>query len=338
MSAITSQARRPLNALATLTNTAIGVGELATFRLGIDPLPAQPTEGDKLPEGSEGQWINTDMTDPRTHQMHIGYAHELAANTTLSVDFTHMEGRKDKRQLDINPIINGRRRLAPDFQRVFGNPDVLSDVFLLSAINKTRYDALTFLFQRRLPRATLQAHYTLAGSYSYGGSTGNFSGNGTRPQQWDQPFAKSEWGPNGPDERHRFVFTGVLEAPYGIQLSPVVQAASARPYNLTAGSDLNKDGTNNDRWVDPKTGEQVSINSARGDNTFVFDMRTTKFIAFGGDKKLGLFVEFFNVFNTVNFGNSYNGNGRSAAFRQPTGYIPSIGYPRQIQLGTRFLF
>ena len=334
---ITSQSRRPLNALATLNNSSIGVGELATYRFGIDPVPPQPTEGNSLPQGSEGQWIATDMVDPRTHQMHLGYARVLAANTTLSIDFTHMEGRREKRRMNINPILNGTRRLAPDFRRVFGDPDYLSDVFILSANNKSRYDALTFLFQRRMPRLTVQAHYTLAGAYSYGGSTGNRSGAGA-PMIWDQPYAKGEWGPNGPDERHRFVFTGVIEGPVGIQISPVVQAASARPYNLTAGSDLNRDGTNNDRWVDPATGRQVSINSARGDNTFVFDMRTTKFIRFGGERKLGLFVEFFNLLNTVNFGSSYNGNGRSRLFRQPTGYMPSIGYPRQIQLGMRFLF
>lgn len=186
-------------------------------------------------------------------------------------------------------------------------------------------------------RTTRQARYTLAGSYSYGGSTGNRSGAG-HPQVWDQPFAENEWGPNGPDERHRFVLTGVFEAPYGVQLSPVVQWASARAYNLTAGTDLNRDGNNNDTWIDPSTGQQVSINSARGDQTFIFDVRTTKFIPFGGDQRLGLFVEFFNLFNTVNHGSAYNGNGRSSAFRQPTGYIPSIGYPRQMQLGARFLF
>ena len=338
---ITSQSRRPLNALATLTNTAIGVGQLATYRFGIDPAPPQPTEGNKLPTGSEGQWINTNMTDPRTYQSHVGYAHTLAANTTLSVDYTHVDGRKEKRQLNINPIISGQRRLAPDFQRAFGSPTYLSNVFLLSAVNKSRYDALTFMFQRRLPRATLQAHYTLAGSYSYGGSTGNRSGS-NRPQQWDQPFAKSEWGPTGPDERHRFVFTGVFEAPYGMQLSPVVQAASPRAYNLIAGSDLNGDGTTTgngaDRWINPATGEQVSINAGRGDKTFVFDLRTTKFFGFGGEKKLGIFVEFFNLFNTANFGAEFQGNGRSATFREPTGFIPGIGYPRQVQLGTRFLF
>jgi hypothetical protein len=334
---ITAQARRPLNALATLTNTAIGVGQLATFRLGIDTPPPQPTEGNSLPQGSTGQWIDGDMVDPRSHQAHIGYAHELAANTTVAIDYTHMEGRKEKRQLSINPIINRQRLLAPDFQRVFGDPDYLGDVRILAGINKSRYDALTVLFRRRLPRATVQAHYTLAGSYSYGGSTGNRSGAG-RPQQWNEPFAEGEWGPNGPDERHRFVLTGVLEAPYGIQLSPVMQLASARAYNLTAGRDLNSDGNNNDRWVDPATGEQVPINSARGDHTFVFDVRTTKWVPLGGDRRLDIFVEFFNLFNTVNHGNAYNGNGRSPAFRTPNGFIPSIGYPREVQLGARFRF
>jgi hypothetical protein len=53
---------------------------------------------------------------------------------------------------------------------------------------------------------------------------------------------------------------------------------------------------------------------------------------------VGLFAEFFNLFNTANFGGSYTGNARSATFRQPTGFIPGIGYPRQVQLGMRFLF
>jgi hypothetical protein len=338
---ITAQARRPLNALATLTNTAIGVGQLATYRFGIDPVPPQPTEGNRLPLGATGQWIDPNMTDPRTHQAHIGYAHELWANTSVAVDYTHVEGRNEKRQLNINPIINGRRRLADDFQRVFGNANYLSNVRILSAINKSRYDALTFLFRRRMPRMTVQAHYTLAGSYSYGGSTGNRSG-ANLPQDWDKPFADSEWGPNGPDERHRFVFTGVLEAPYGVQLSPIIQWASARAYNLIAGSDLNGDGTTTgsgaDRWVDPATGQQVSINAGRGDPTFVVDLRTTKFIQLGGERRLGLFVEAFNLFNTVNFGAEYQGNARSVEFRQPNGYIPSIGIPRQVQLGARFLF
>jgi hypothetical protein len=107
---------------------------------------------------------------------------------------------------------------------------------------------------------------------------------------------------------------------------------------LTAGTDLNADGNNNDRYVDPATGQQVSLNSARGDNTFVFDLRSTKFFGLGGEKKVGLFAEFFNLLNTANFGGSYGGNARATTFRQPTGFIPGIGNPRQVQLGARFIF
>jgi hypothetical protein len=334
---ITSQNYRPRNALATLTNTSYGVGQLATYRFGVDPLPPQPTEGNSLPLNSAGQWVDPNITDPRTHQAHVGYAHTLAANTVLSVDYSHVEGRKELRQLNLSPIINGVRKLAPDYVRAGLPANTLSTVNVLASINKSRYQALTLRFQRRYPRATLQAHYTLAKAYSYGASTGNRSGAALAQDQSDI-FNKSEWGPNGPDERHRAVLTGVFDLPYGIQLSPVLQLASARPYNLTAGRDLNADGTNNDRWVDPATGKQVSINGARGDNTKVVDLRSTKFIGLGGEKKLGIFVELFNMFNTANFGASYSGNASSVNFRQPTGFIPGIGYPRQLQLGSRFLF
>jgi len=49
-------------------------------------------------------------------------------------------------------------------------------------------------------------------------------------------------------------------------------------------------------------------------------------------------VEAFNLFNRANFGAAYGGNARSATFQIPTGFVPGIGYPRQVQLGMRFLF
>jgi hypothetical protein len=335
---ISSQSNYPLNALAVLTNTAIGRGELANYRFGIDPFPAQPTEGNSLPPNSTGQWLGPDILDPRVHHTHVGYAHELTASTVVSADYTFMAGRSGLMTLDINPLRNGVRVLAPDFLRVYGRPDVLSGVQVKASLGESEVHQLTFKFQRRMPRATVQAHYTLASSYAYGGSWAARGGSAV-PQDSFDPLADNEWGPTQQDERHRVVATGIFELPYGIQLSPVFQAASARPYNLTAGSDLNADGTNNDRWIDPATGQQVSINAARGDTTVVLDLRGTKFFALGGDRRIAVFAEAFNLFNTANFGNSYTGNGRSVLFQQPSGgFIPAIGYPRQLQLGARFLF
>ena len=336
---ISSQTHRPLNVVSTLINTAIGVGQLATYRFGIDPLPAQPTDGNSLAPGSLGQWIGSNVVDPRVHHMHIGYAHELGAATMFSVDYTHQEGRRGLIGLNINPIVKGVRVLAPDFIRVFGRPDVLNQVNIKSSIGKSQVDLLTFKFQRRLPRATLSAHYTLAGAYAYGGSIAARGGTTTPPQDSFDPLAPGEWGPTLQDERHRLVATGVFELPYGIQLSPVFQTASARPYNLTAGSDLNADGINNDRWIDPATGQQVSLNAGRGDPTVALDLRATKFFPLGGERRIAVFAEIFNVLDNVNLGGDFTGNARSALFRQPTGgFIPGIGYPRQLQLGARFLF
>jgi hypothetical protein len=198
---------------------------------------------------------------------------------------------------------------------------------------------MTVKLQRRLARVSLQAHYTLARAYAYGGVSMS-RGGAPQPQVYNEPLADSEWGPTGSDERHRFVAIGVFDLAWGIQLSPIVQLASARPYNLTAGTDLNADGNNNDRMVDPSTGKQVDINAARGDATYVVDLRTTKFFNLGasGARRIGVFVEAFNLFNTANFGASYSGNARSANFRQPTDFVPGIGYARQVQLGARFLF
>jgi Carboxypeptidase regulatory-like domain len=336
---VSSQNHRPLNALAVLTNTAIGVGQLGTYRFGIDPFPPQPTEGSSLPLNSEGQWIGAAATvDPYVHQAHIGYAHELFANTMISVDYTRMEGRRGMMAVNVNPLVNGVRLLAPDFARVYGQPNLLSAISVRKSIASSRVDMLTFKVQRRLPRASISAHYTLAGSYAHGGSWAARGGAGT-PQNNFDPLGEGEWGPTGQDERHRLVATGVFELLYGIQLSPVFQIASARPYNLTAGTDLNRDGTNNDRWVDPATGGQVGINAGRGDSTVVVDLRTTKFFGLGGERRIGVFVEAFNLLNNANFGGGYVGNGRSVLFREPSGsFIPGIGYPRQVQLGARFLF
>ena len=335
---ISSQNHRPLNALATLTNTSFGVGELANYRFGIDPFPPQPTEGNSLPPNSTGEWLGPDIVDPRVHHGHLGYAHELAANTMVSVDYSYHAGRSGLMAMNLNPLVNGERLLAADFVRVFGRPDVLSNIDVKTSIGKSEVNQLTFRFQRRLPGATLQAHYTLASAYAYGGSISARGGTGT-PQNALDPLGAGEWGPTPQDERHRLVATGVFDLPYGIQFSPVFQTASARPYNLTAGRDLNADGTNNDRYIDPATGQQVSINAGRGDVTVVMDMRGTKFIPLGGDRRLAVFAEMFNVFNNVNFGGSYTGNARSVLFQQPSGgFIPGIGYPRQLQLGARFLF
>jgi hypothetical protein len=337
--------KRPISFDRFLTNTAIGQGQLADYRIGIDPPPLQPPAVSEFPgafprgQSVAGAWINPDSKDPRNHQFHIGYSHELAPNTVISADFTHVLGLNDFKERQINTFKNGERRYAADLARVYGDANLLGPIRLESYENRSRYDELAIQFERRLARATLRVAYTLSGAYAYNGWIAGSAAEGILAQDQDDLFAPGEWGPTPSDERHRLVIFGVFDLPGGIQVSPVFQAATARPYNLIAGLDLNGDGLLTDRYVDPATGQQVSVNSQRGDPFTLLDARVTKFFTVGRDtRRVGVFAEFFNLFNTANFGQVYNGNARSALFKQPVGFIPGSGYPFQVQVGARFEF
>jgi hypothetical protein len=331
-----AQSKPTVYAVETLTNSYIGTGALADFRFGVDAPPSIPRALD-LPPKATGQWIDPSYKNPYTQQSSIGFSRSFANDLTFDIDYTHVLGLREFRNYNLNPQVNSQQRvLAPLFESVFGNRELLEAITLRQSTNRSRYDELAVKFERRGKRTTFQGSYILSRAYGYGGLAGD---NNATAQDQNNLFAPSEWGPTGLDERHRVVFLGVFDMPvWGIRLSPIVQAASARPYNLIAGIDLNGDGTNNDRWIDPATGKQVSVNSQRGDLFFLTDLRVTKDLKLKERMQLEIFTEFFNLFNNTNFGSNYNGNARSTQFKQPVGYIGGGGYPFQAQFGARFSF
>ena len=112
-------------------------------------------------------------------------------------------------------------------------------------------------------------------------------------------------------------------------------ATADRPVERVVTAHRQLEGAGFEIWR-PFPGE-LSFEDA--DPFVLLDARVTKFFTVGQEnRKLGVFAEFFNLFNTANFGQTYNGNGRSASFEQPIGFIPGSGYPFQVQLGVRFDF
>lgn len=229
--------------------------------------------------------------------------------------------------------------------------------------SRSRFDEYIVHLERRGRRITLQGSYTLAWSNGFGGCAGGGGGGGTpfafclAPMNQLAPTAPSEWGPTVDDERHRGVISAVVNLPGSVQVSPIFQVGSARPYTLTNGFDCNGDGTNNDRaFISASTGKfvtcptgggvsgsvsgatQVGINSQRMAATWDFDTRVTRIFHLGSETRtLGLFAEFYNITNKANFGN-FNGNVQSTAFEQPTAYFGGYPTSRQMQLGARFNF
>src|SRR5262249_34575132 len=51
------------------------------------------------------------------------------------------------------------------------------------------------------------------------------------------PWDPADFGYTPQDERHHITVSGIAELPWGIQLSPILQYGSARPYDLSSSFD-----------------------------------------------------------------------------------------------------
>jgi hypothetical protein len=311
------------------------------------------------------------IQNPYNTQEHVGFTHAFTPNLTISSDFTHILGLHETRRRELNPVENawdptdqdqhlpwGRRRYSTALNAAYpGFPNLLGPVGQWGTSNTlSKFNELATQIVYHGSRMTLQASYTLMYANAFGGViAGNLGGTSapTAAGNQDQPLAALEWAPAATDERHRVVVSAVIQLPWGIQASPILQAASARPYTLIQGADLNKDGINTDLYIDPSkpgdasatcgctppyAGTQVGVNSQRGKAIFDLDTRVTKTIKFSERMNLGLFAEFYNITNRANFGNYFQGRSTASNFEQPFSYM--LGYPtsRQVQLGARFSF
>lgn len=357
---------------------------LRTFRYGIDPINI-PAASTVLANNGSGRILSPDDQMPYTQQFNIGYSRQLSKDYAIEVDYVHVLGLHEYLRHRLNPIVpgntvintngqtvNNARLLAADFVRAGLPANRLADVVSEESIGRSRYDGLNVVLKRRFSsHMTFQASYVLSRSIAYAGAanTGAAAGFGGLAQDQNNILVPGELGPTSNDERHRFVFSGVFDLPWGFQVSPILQAASPRAYTLIQGTDRNGDGINNDRYLDPATGQVVARGSARGGydikldstgaivrgdavsgRTFTLDARVSKYIKFSDRMKLGLFFEAFNLTNHVNFGDGFQGNARTGAlFQTVTGYLGNrtasippaqggAGSPFQAQFGARFSF
>jgi hypothetical protein len=359
------------------------------YRPFTDPLPAPPAFSTSLPVGSSPVRINDpNLTDPYSQQFSIGGAWQFRPDWAFSVDYYHTLGIHEQRAINANPRIRttcdpayggnpadprcvsgtGTRFLAAAFQAAGLDPNQVGEIRKLTANNRSRYDGINFVLRKRFSHNyTMQASYVLSWSRSWGGvPTASYGGTGARIDFRDQ-FKPEEYGPTVFDERHRVVVSGVFDLPYGFEVSPIFQAASARPYPFQAGVDVNGDGVTNlnDRVCIGSTSQQaivtrgcqeVSPNTQRGDPLAQLDVRLAKAFKFNKERMaFRLYWEFYNLFNTNNFGNNFNvvcGAGFTSAtgapcdpdFGTPAGYFggqgagaPTSG-PLRSQFGFRFEF
>jgi hypothetical protein len=164
------------------------------------------------------------------------------------------------------------------------------------------------------------------------------------------PFDLSkDWGRSDNDQRHRLVLSGTAQSPTtpagngwetltrNWQLSGLLQAYSALPFNITSGVTTIQ-GTAGRPVVN---GQFIERNAGEGNDFFSLGLRVSR--TFHLTSRIGLeaLAEAFNVTNrenvltrNTNFGSGSYPDNPSPTFGQPT----AVGEPRSFQLGARLRF
>jgi len=273
------------------TNTDVGVGQLPSFRYGVDPLPAPPAfTFAALPPGSFGRINDPNMVDPSVHKLSVGFERLLTGAWVVSSDYVYTRGYDEGRVQVINPQIRSvcdpafpgstpsdarcvagasTRYFDAAFVRAGLGANRLGQINMIGTTNESHYDSWTTTLRGRAARTTFSLSYVLANSRAWGGQpTASYSGNAIAITPENQ-FQDNEWGPTRHDERHRLVASGTIGLPAGFAVSPIVQWASTRPYTPFVGFDVNGDGQTN---ITDRLCEGTSLDAvfaARGNLTAV---------------------------------------------------------------------
>jgi hypothetical protein len=323
---------------------------LSQWRFGVDPMPTNPPPSSQLRNGAVGRLMDPKYRNPYSEQWSAGYTWAVNSVSAVEVDYIHELAIHESKTININPInvATGTRPLSAAFSAA-GLP-VLGRIDNEQSIGRSRYDGLNVSFRRRLSNhISVNTSYVLSKGVAYKGNAAAFR---NRPSNPLDPFNPVDFGPVPTDERHRFVFSGVFEMPWGFQLAPVFQAASARPYDGIEGQDvlgigsgrgnynivvLNSDASNlkstlgfsnaalRDCLFNTKTCHAIGFDQLRGSPFVNMDLRVAKNLKFGEKMNLQLLGQFFDLFNRANFGNNFSGNIHSSQFLQHTGFITPSG-------------
>jgi len=333
---------------------------LSQWRFGVDPMPTNPPPSSQLAGGAVGRLMDPSYRNPYSEQWNGGYTWALNSVSAVEVDYIHELAIHESKTININPInvATGTRPLSAAFSAA-GLP-VLGRIDNEEAIGRSRYDGLNVSFRRRLSHhLSINSSYVLSKGVAYKGNAAAFR---NRPSNPLDPFNPVDFGPVPTDERHRFVFSSVYEMPWGFQVAPIFQAASARPYDGIEGSDVLGIGSgrgnysivvpnsdpSNFTWsrttVSPTTGTTgltnadlrnclfvtktcrgIGFDTLRGSPFINMDLRAAKNLKLGERMNLQLLAQFFDLFNRANFGNNFSGNIRSSQFLQHTGFITPSG-------------
>lgn len=298
------------------------------FQVG-QPVPANQLVGATAPLPSHA--ATPLVKQPYTDQANFGFSKALGKSYAVEIDGVYAHAQDLGTRVLANVRINGGARRFSGILPQSGNAAWRVDIME----GESYYKALNVAFKKRTGgNLSFTAWYSLSSAKSNASlrATDEF-GEFSSLNAFD-PFNEQQMAYTRTDARHRVTINGTWNAPGGFRVSPVFRYKSKTPYNVVAGVDLNRDGTNFD--LPPGVTE---LNSARGADFKQFDLRLSRYVTLKKDMRMEFIAEGFNVTNAKNPG-GFVGSMASASFGKPTSYAGDFqrGEQRLFQLGVRFEF
>jgi hypothetical protein len=228
---------------------------------------------------------------------------------------------------DGRPVFGGTR-LNPQFNQIN----------LIKSGGNTNYNAMFVNLKRTLSKGVL-----VNVNWTWSHARANTLGEGGAPE--DPANLARDYGNADNDTRHYLVGQALYEPRFtppglrwmnGFEFSSTMLYNSAYPINVTAGTDLNKDGNLNDRPL------YIARNSGRGPSILEVDGRLQRAFVIGERYRLIGSLETENLLNSTNPACSTSAGCTSAvvstAGAPDFGRITGARTARNVQFGIKFTF
>jgi hypothetical protein len=319
----------------------------------------------------QGFVMGQSVPNPYSIHANAGVQRQLTGDFVLSADFVWRRFVSTASgQLDFNRFQRASGPVMPRCTEAgLNDPKAVcaaGSITVQTGFGRSQYKGLLVRADKRLSKG-LQ----FLVSYAYSRNTGLNTGAGFNLDHWFQNA-----GPLDRDVTHILSGSGLIQLPLRFRLGFGVTFYSRPPFlaQLT-GLDLNGDGTRNDllpgtrinefnrgrskddlrrladefnrNWSGRTDAGGVLIRALQlpdrfefDDNFITHDVRLSRELALGENRKLTLIGEVFNLFNIANL-TGYSRDLRSAGFGQPAQRISQVfgsGGPRAFQLALRLSF
>ncbi len=304
---------------------------------------------------------------PYSQQASLAIEREIASNWVVSVSGVYVHTLRLPVSIDTNDLATAPFTTATSpfngqnvtFQNwgasactsnpflCFGNPLVLQNN-VYSSEGEAQYAGGILEVRKRF-----SDHFSIMASYTYSKATDDTTDFNSDYGPQSNADLNLERGLSEFDQRHRVVFSSVMQSPWhnrilaGFELTPIISYNSGHPFNVLAdGMDINGDRHyTNDRPLG------VSRDTGIGPNFFDWDMRLSRNFHFGERMTLTLTAESFNLLNRTNYASVNNevptigGFSSLTSFQGTAAFLPNTPLAftsdynrRQFQLGGHFTF